>query len=173
MRLVFPNSHRINRGNYVVKELAEACRANDVTDLIVLHEHRGIPGSYPHSHSNPNHPFTHSLTPQTQWSSPTFPMALQSTLPWTTSPSATTLTLTSHPPSLNNTHTLYLRILAQSWGKGWGMYWSIFFRYRRRTVRGWWPSLMKMISSRSGEWIAMHTRLFNWPLCYVQTSCIR
>ena len=44
MRLVFPNSHRINRGNYVVKELAEACRANDVTDLIVLHEHRGVPG---------------------------------------------------------------------------------------------------------------------------------
>jgi len=45
MRLVFPNSHRINRGNYVVKELSEACRANDVTDLIVLHEHRGVPGT--------------------------------------------------------------------------------------------------------------------------------
>lgn len=44
MRLVFPNSHRINRGNYVVKELADACRANDVTDLVVLHEHRGVPG---------------------------------------------------------------------------------------------------------------------------------
>ncbi|KAJ7591181.1 Brix-domain-containing protein [Mycena floridula] len=45
MRLVFPNSHRINRGNYVVKELAEACRANDVTDLIMLHEHRWHPRS--------------------------------------------------------------------------------------------------------------------------------
>src|SRR6267154_3952955 len=45
MRLVFPNSYRINRGNYVVKDLAEACRANDVTDLIVLHEHRGTPGA--------------------------------------------------------------------------------------------------------------------------------
>lgn len=45
MRLIFPNSHRINRGNYVVKDLAEACRANDVTDLIVLHEHRGTPGT--------------------------------------------------------------------------------------------------------------------------------
>jgi U3 small nucleolar ribonucleoprotein protein IMP4 len=44
MRLVFPNSYRINRGNYVVKDLAEACRANDITDLIVLHEHRGTPG---------------------------------------------------------------------------------------------------------------------------------
>ncbi|KAJ6629089.1 anticodon-binding protein [Mycena sp. CBHHK59/15] len=34
IRLVFPNSHRLNRGNYVVKELADACRANEVTDLI-------------------------------------------------------------------------------------------------------------------------------------------
>ncbi|KAF8719141.1 hypothetical protein AX14_011402 [Amanita brunnescens Koide BX004] len=50
MRLVFPGSHRINRGNYVVKELAEACRANDVTDLIVLHEHRGVPDAMIVSH---------------------------------------------------------------------------------------------------------------------------
>ncbi|KAH8830754.1 anticodon-binding protein [Flagelloscypha sp. PMI_526] len=50
MRLVFPNSHRINRGNYVVKELADACRANDVTDLIVLHEHRGVPDAMIVSH---------------------------------------------------------------------------------------------------------------------------
>jgi U3 small nucleolar ribonucleoprotein protein IMP4 len=41
---VFPNSYRINRGNYVVKELVEACRANEVTDLIMVHEHRGVPG---------------------------------------------------------------------------------------------------------------------------------
>jgi U3 small nucleolar ribonucleoprotein protein IMP4 len=44
IRLVFPNSSRINRGNFVVKELAEACRANEVSDLIILHEHRGTPG---------------------------------------------------------------------------------------------------------------------------------
>ncbi|KAF8505031.1 Brix-domain-containing protein [Hysterangium stoloniferum] len=50
MRLVFPNSHRINRGTYVVKELAEACRANDVTDLIILHEHRGVPDALIVSH---------------------------------------------------------------------------------------------------------------------------
>ncbi|EFI27685.1 brix domain-containing protein [Coprinopsis cinerea okayama7 len=50
MRLVFPNSHRVNRGNYVVKELADACRANDVTDLIVLHEHRGVPDAMIVSH---------------------------------------------------------------------------------------------------------------------------
>ncbi|KAJ7068168.1 Brix-domain-containing protein [Mycena amicta] len=50
IRLVFPNSHRINRGNYVVKELADACRANDVTDLVVLHEHRGVPDAMIVSH---------------------------------------------------------------------------------------------------------------------------
>ncbi|KZP01053.1 Brix-domain-containing protein [Calocera viscosa TUFC12733] len=50
MRLVFPNSHRINRGNYVVSELAAACRTNDVTDLIVLHEHRGTPDALILSH---------------------------------------------------------------------------------------------------------------------------
>ena len=50
MRLVFPNSHRINRGTYVVKELAAACRANDVSDLIILHEHRGTPDALIVSH---------------------------------------------------------------------------------------------------------------------------
>ncbi|KAI5124897.1 hypothetical protein M0805_007325 [Coniferiporia weirii] len=50
MRLVFPNSHRINRGNYVVKELAEACRSNEITDLIILHEHRGTPDAMIISH---------------------------------------------------------------------------------------------------------------------------
>lgn len=50
MRLVFPNAHRLNRGNYVVKELAAACRANDITDLVVLHEHRGVPDALILSH---------------------------------------------------------------------------------------------------------------------------
>lgn len=50
MRLVIPNSHRINRGNYVVKELAEACRANEVTDLVILHETRGVPDALIVSH---------------------------------------------------------------------------------------------------------------------------
>ncbi|XP_074654562.1 U3 small nucleolar ribonucleoprotein IMP4-like [Tubulanus polymorphus] len=43
MRLIFPNSQRINRGNYEMKQLMDACRANEVTDLILLHEHRGQP----------------------------------------------------------------------------------------------------------------------------------
>ncbi|CAG8440366.1 6272_t:CDS:2 [Acaulospora colombiana] len=34
---------RINRGNYVIKDMVDACRANEVTDLIILHEHRGEP----------------------------------------------------------------------------------------------------------------------------------
>ena len=42
--MIFPNSQRINRGNYVVKDLVDACKANDVTDLIIVHEHRGEPG---------------------------------------------------------------------------------------------------------------------------------
>ncbi|CAO3589766.1 unnamed protein product [Absidia cylindrospora] len=43
MRLVFPNSQRINCGNHVMKEIVEACRTNEVSDLIILHEHRGKP----------------------------------------------------------------------------------------------------------------------------------
>ncbi|KAI5477254.1 hypothetical protein MNV49_006550 [Pseudohyphozyma bogoriensis] len=50
MRLCIPNSTRINRGNYVMKELADACRTNGITDLIVLHEHRGIPDALMLSH---------------------------------------------------------------------------------------------------------------------------
>ncbi len=41
---MFPNAQRLNRGNYVMAQLVHACRANDVTDLIIVHEHRGDPG---------------------------------------------------------------------------------------------------------------------------------
>lgn len=50
IRLCIPNSKRINRGNYVMKELAEACRSNGMTDLVVLHEHRGVPDAMVVSH---------------------------------------------------------------------------------------------------------------------------
>ncbi|KAI8915168.1 hypothetical protein PhCBS80983_g04584 [Powellomyces hirtus] len=43
MRLMFPNSQRINRGNYVLKDIVDACKNNDATDLVILHEHRGQP----------------------------------------------------------------------------------------------------------------------------------
>lgn len=50
MRLLFPNAQRINRGGHVVSELVSACRANDVTDLIIVHEHRGVPDGLIISH---------------------------------------------------------------------------------------------------------------------------
>uniref|UniRef100_A0A5S6Q491 Brix domain-containing protein n=1 Tax=Trichuris muris TaxID=70415 RepID=A0A5S6Q491_TRIMR len=43
MKLFFPNCQRINRGQYEMKKLVEACRANDVTDFILLQENRGVP----------------------------------------------------------------------------------------------------------------------------------
>jgi len=43
LRLVFPNSQRVNRGKTGIKQLVELCRNNNVTDLIVVHEHRGVP----------------------------------------------------------------------------------------------------------------------------------
>lgn len=43
VRLLFPNSQRVNRGNAKVSELVETCVAADFTDIIVLHEHRGEP----------------------------------------------------------------------------------------------------------------------------------
>jgi len=42
-KLLIPNSQRLNRGNYEFNQLMAACRANDVTDFIVIHEHRGVP----------------------------------------------------------------------------------------------------------------------------------
>jgi U3 small nucleolar ribonucleoprotein protein IMP4 len=50
MRLVIPNAQRVNRGNYDIKQLVHACRANDVTDLIVIHETRGVPSNLVISH---------------------------------------------------------------------------------------------------------------------------
>ncbi|VDM39892.1 unnamed protein product [Toxocara canis] len=43
MRLMFPNAQAINRGHYDVRKLVQACRANDVTDFILVHETRGSP----------------------------------------------------------------------------------------------------------------------------------
>ncbi|XP_014209757.1 U3 small nucleolar ribonucleoprotein protein IMP4 [Copidosoma floridanum] len=45
LRLIFPNSQRMNRGNYEIKQLINACRANNVTDFIMVHEKRGNPTS--------------------------------------------------------------------------------------------------------------------------------
>eukprot|EP01083_Nonionella_stella_P154338 497201_1 len=50
MKLVFPNSQRINRGTAVIKEIVDTCRANDFTDLIMFHETRGEPDGMIVSH---------------------------------------------------------------------------------------------------------------------------
>lgn len=50
MRLVFPNCQRINRGGYELGQLIEACRANGVTDLLIVQEHRGEPDGLIVSH---------------------------------------------------------------------------------------------------------------------------
>jgi U3 small nucleolar ribonucleoprotein protein IMP4 len=44
MKLMVPNSTRMNRGGYVIGDIVETCRKNDATDLIIFHEHRGQPG---------------------------------------------------------------------------------------------------------------------------------
>ena len=43
---LIPNSQRINRGNYNSRQIVEACRTNQVTDLILIQETRGVPGMY-------------------------------------------------------------------------------------------------------------------------------
>lgn len=50
LRLLFPGSQRLNRGNLVLADLVAACRSNEVTDLIILHEVRGEPSGMIVSH---------------------------------------------------------------------------------------------------------------------------
>lgn len=50
MTLILPNSIRINRGAYVLKDLVEITQSKSFTDLIILHEHRGEPDGMIISH---------------------------------------------------------------------------------------------------------------------------
>jgi len=50
LKLVFPNSMRINRGGHRVNELVKACRNNGYSDLVIVHETRGIPDALVVSH---------------------------------------------------------------------------------------------------------------------------
>ncbi|KAK8804986.1 u3 small nucleolar ribonucleoprotein [Blastocystis sp. subtype 4] len=43
IKLIIPNSQRINRGASKLDELVKACRANNYTDLVIVNEHRGEP----------------------------------------------------------------------------------------------------------------------------------
>ena len=36
----------MNRGNHVLKQIADACRAKNVTDIVIVHETRGEPGLF-------------------------------------------------------------------------------------------------------------------------------
>jgi U3 small nucleolar ribonucleoprotein protein IMP4 len=50
LRLVIPGAERVNRGQYVISDLVELCRSHDVTDLVIVHEHRGEPDGLIVSH---------------------------------------------------------------------------------------------------------------------------
>jgi U3 small nucleolar ribonucleoprotein protein IMP4 len=50
MRIVIPNSVRVNRGNTVIKELVKICQDNEFSDLVILHENRGVPDGLIISH---------------------------------------------------------------------------------------------------------------------------
>jgi len=43
LRLIFPGSQRMNRGAYIVKDLMELARSHEMTDVVIVHEHRGEP----------------------------------------------------------------------------------------------------------------------------------
>ena len=50
LKIILPNSVRINRGTYVLKDLVKISQANNFTDLIILHETRGAPDGMIVSH---------------------------------------------------------------------------------------------------------------------------
>lgn len=50
IRLLLPNSIRLNRGNTVLPALCQSCHATSTSDLVIIHEHRGTPTSLTISH---------------------------------------------------------------------------------------------------------------------------
>lgn len=50
LNLIIPNSFRINRGGYVLRDFGDLCRSNGATDLVIVHEHRGEPDGLIISH---------------------------------------------------------------------------------------------------------------------------
>ncbi|XP_041037455.1 U3 small nucleolar ribonucleoprotein protein IMP4 [Carcharodon carcharias] len=43
VKLILPNCQRMNRGKHEIGALVQACKANSVSDLLIVHEHRGVP----------------------------------------------------------------------------------------------------------------------------------
>ncbi|KAM9446499.1 U3 small nucleolar ribonucleoprotein IMP4-like [Clarias gariepinus] len=60
VKLIFPGAQRMNRGNHKVDTLVHACKAKNVTDLVIVHETRGQPDGLIVSHwpSGPTAYFT-------------------------------------------------------------------------------------------------------------------
>lgn len=50
VNLCIPNATRLNRGSLKLKELIDAGRSNQYTDVVVLHEHQGLPDGLIVSH---------------------------------------------------------------------------------------------------------------------------
>ena len=50
MKLVFPNSARMNRGNTTIKEMVDVSKSSEFSDIIVLQETRGEPDAMLVSH---------------------------------------------------------------------------------------------------------------------------
>lgn len=50
MRIIIPNSVRVNRGNTVIKDLVKISQENEFSDLVILHENRGVPDGMIISH---------------------------------------------------------------------------------------------------------------------------
>ncbi|KAH7528066.1 hypothetical protein FEM48_Zijuj05G0032200 [Ziziphus jujuba var. spinosa] len=50
LKYVFPNAQQMNRGGQVISEIIETCRAHDFTDVVLVHEHRGVPDGLIISH---------------------------------------------------------------------------------------------------------------------------
>lgn len=50
IKLLFPTGVRLNRGNTILPNLVSACQSSSATDLVILHEHRGVPTAMTISH---------------------------------------------------------------------------------------------------------------------------
>lgn len=50
LKVLFPNTQRVNRGRHVISELVDVARSNGFTDLVIVHETRGNPDGLVVSH---------------------------------------------------------------------------------------------------------------------------
>lgn len=50
IRLLLPTSIRLNRGNLVIPDMVASAKASALTDMVLLHEHRGTPTAITISH---------------------------------------------------------------------------------------------------------------------------